>query len=57
MKLKQSEVNTTKLFPSGAWSVSCIVENRLVSHTFYFTTKRDAVREFCRMVNSGEFDR
>ena len=35
----------TKLFPSGAWEISDIIDNQRVHLTFY-GSKRDAIREF-----------
>lgn len=39
---------------NGAWQVTDIINGRLVTHTYYGYTKREAVRSF-RAVNSSEW--
>jgi hypothetical protein len=36
----------SRAFPSGAWIVAALVDNRRVSRTFYGYTRREAVAEF-----------
>lgn len=43
----------TKLFPSGAWEVSDIIDGYRVHHTYYGYTKREALREFRRQYGKG----
>lgn len=35
-----------KVYPSGAWQISGIVDGHLVTRTYYGCTKREAKREF-----------
>ena len=37
-----------KVFPSGAWRVSCLIRGYLVQNTYYGFTKREAVMSFQR---------
>lgn len=39
-------MTATKLFPSGAWEVSDIIDGSLVRRVYYFSTKRDALADF-----------
>jgi hypothetical protein len=39
-------MTTTKLYPSGAWEVSAIVDGYLVREVYFGYTKREAVAQF-----------
>ena len=39
-------MTATKQFPSGAWTISDIVNGYLVSRTYYGYTKREAMAAF-----------
>lgn len=40
------DVTITQLFPSGAYELSTIWDNRLVRKTYYFTNRREALAKF-----------
>jgi hypothetical protein len=39
-------VSATKVFPSGAWEISAIVQGCLVRRVYYFMSKHEAIAEF-----------
>lgn len=41
-----TEMSITKLFPSGAWEISDIINGYLVRRVYYGYTKREAIDEF-----------
>jgi hypothetical protein len=36
----------SRLFPSGAWEIAEVISGFLVRRVYYFSTKREALREF-----------
>ena len=45
-------MSVTKLFPSGAWQVSDIINGHLVRRVYYGYTKRGAIEAFKGEVKS-----
>ena len=45
-------MSITKLFPSGAWEISDLVNGYLIRRVYYGYTKREAIAEFKAEVQS-----
>ena len=41
-------ISIRKLFPSGAWQCSAIIRGYLVTRTYYFYSRREAIAQFRR---------
>lgn len=55
MKVTYRDISASKAFPSGAWDLSTMVRGVRVSMRYFGYTKRQALREFHEMVNTGTF--
>lgn len=44
----------TRIFPSGAWQVSTIINGYLVTRTYYGYTKREAIALFRSETKRGK---
>ena len=39
-------MSISRLFPSGAYEITDLIDNHLVRKVYYFSTRREALREF-----------